>query len=313
MATEIDLGKVKGDKGEQGDPGSQWYYGTAITGTESTGTVFPGSGIENATVNDKYLNTGTGSDSGNVYTCVLAGDADTAQWSYAGSIRGDQGPQGPQGTTGAVDENSPIEFTEASELINLNSGESISVLFGKVAKAVSGLLSGAASTLLSVLTENRVLISDDNGKVAPSSVTKSELEYLSGAESNIQGQLNALNQNMNSIRKPTSISMRIIMGNLHNGNAESFIPLFNAYNLVDNISVISAGYYNDWNNVDVLEKTSCSTSEYEKDGIVVSCEDTSAVGHEFYITLNISYKQKVNQYNTQQHPRTYLSKDFRPE
>ena len=100
-----------------------------------------------------------------------------------------------------------------------------------------------------------------------------------------------LNQNMNSIRKPTSISMRIIMGNLHNGNAESFIPLFNAYNLVDNISVISAGYYNDWNNVDVLEKTSCSTSEYEKDGIVVSCEDTSAVGHEFYITLNISYKQ----------------------
>lgn len=194
MAAEIDLGKVTGDKGEQGDPGSQWYYGTAITGTESTGTVFPGSGIENATVNDKYLNTGTGSDSGNVYTCVLAGDADTAQWSYAGSIRGAQGPRGPQGTTGAVDENTPIEFTEASELINLNSGESISVLFGKVAKAVSCLLSGAASTLLSALTSNRALISDNNGKVSPSSVTKSELEYLSGAESNIQDQLNTLNQ-----------------------------------------------------------------------------------------------------------------------
>ena len=80
------------------------------------------------------------------------------------------------------------------------------------------------------------------------------------------------------------------MGSLHNGKAESFIPLFNAYNLVDTISVISAGYYNDWDNVDALGKTSCSTSEYEKDGIVVSCEDTSAVGHEFYIALNISYK-----------------------
>ena len=95
---------------------------------------------------------------------------------------------------------------------------------------------------------------------------------------------------MNLIRKPTSISMRIIMGNLHNGNAESFIPLINAYNCVDSISVISAGYYDNWNNINVLDKTSCSTSEYEKDGIVVSCEDASAVGHEFYITLNISYK-----------------------
>lgn len=79
------------------------------------------------------------------------------------------------------------------------------------------------------------------------------------------------------------------MGNLHNDNAEGFIPLIGAYNSVDTISVVSAGYYNNWSNVNVLDKTTCSTSEYEKDGIVVACTDTDAVGHEFYIVLRLSY------------------------
>ena len=40
---EINLGKVVGDPGPAGPAGkagSQWYFGTKITGTNSTGTVF---------------------------------------------------------------------------------------------------------------------------------------------------------------------------------------------------------------------------------------------------------------------------------
>ena len=71
----------------RGQAGSMWYYGVTITGTETAGTVFSGSGIESANVLDKYLNTQTG----NIYNCTLAGDADAAQWSYIGNIMGPEG------------------------------------------------------------------------------------------------------------------------------------------------------------------------------------------------------------------------------
>lgn len=82
----------------RGDPGSMWYQGAAITGTSTSGTVFSGSGIANAEVNDMYLNTGSGADRGNVYVCTLAGNASTAQWAYKQNI---MGPTGPAGTANA--------------------------------------------------------------------------------------------------------------------------------------------------------------------------------------------------------------------
>ena len=82
----------------RGDPGSMWYQGDAITGTSTSGTVFTGSGIENAELNDMYLNTGSGADKGNIYVCVLAGPASTAQWAYKQNI---MGPTGPAGTANA--------------------------------------------------------------------------------------------------------------------------------------------------------------------------------------------------------------------
>ena len=82
----------------RGDPGSMWYQGDAITGTSTSGTVFTGSGIENAELNDMYLNIGSGADRGNVYVCTLAGNASTAQWSYKQNI---MGPTGPAGTANA--------------------------------------------------------------------------------------------------------------------------------------------------------------------------------------------------------------------
>lgn len=82
----------------RGEPGSIWYQGDAITGTSTSGTVFSGSGIENAEINDMYLNTGSGADKGNIYVCVLAGPASTAQWAYKQNI---MGPTGPAGTANA--------------------------------------------------------------------------------------------------------------------------------------------------------------------------------------------------------------------
>ena len=87
---------AKGDTGSTGTRGSRWNSGTACTGTSTTGTVFA-TGITDALVNDYYLNTSTGY----VYRCTTAGNASTAKWSYAGSIKGVKGDKGDTGDTGA--------------------------------------------------------------------------------------------------------------------------------------------------------------------------------------------------------------------
>lgn len=92
-----------GPKGATGARGSQWYTGTAVTGTSTTPAVFPGTGIAAALVGDIYLNT----SNGNVYHCTTAGAAAVAKWAYAGCIRGLQGPQGPKGATGATGATGP--------------------------------------------------------------------------------------------------------------------------------------------------------------------------------------------------------------
>lgn len=130
MAQVLDLGNVigpqgpKGDKGDTGakgstgatgpqgpagptgntgQRGSQWYRGTGITGTNTTATIYSGSGVTAALVNDMYLNTSTGT----VYQCTVAGAASVAKWVYVGSIKGPKGDtgtagaQGPKGDTGA--------------------------------------------------------------------------------------------------------------------------------------------------------------------------------------------------------------------
>ena len=116
----------------RGEPGSMWYQGDAITGTSTSGTVFSGSGISSAEVNDMYLNTGSGADRGNVYVCTLAGNASTAQWAYKQNI---MGPTGPAGTANASsvtydNESSGLEATNvqgALDELNQNMKGSFSV------------------------------------------------------------------------------------------------------------------------------------------------------------------------------------------
>jgi len=86
-----------GAAGKDGARGSQWYSGTAITGTSTTAMVFSSSGIASALVGDYYLNTSTG----NVYRCTTTGAASAAKWVYAGSIKGATGAKGTTGATGA--------------------------------------------------------------------------------------------------------------------------------------------------------------------------------------------------------------------
>ena len=208
---ELDLGKVTGEQGPQGIPGSQWYQGTSITGEATSGTVFPDSGVLNAVVNDKYWNT----DTNNVYTCVLSGDSSTAQWAYVGNIQGPQGNIGPIGPTGNPGTAATIQVGEVTsgDVASVeNTGTSTAAVFDFVLpkgdpgpqgpqgeKGETGdpaNITGAASSIIeNNLSSNRALISDGSGKVAASAVTATELGYLDGVTSGIQGQLDALNSN----------------------------------------------------------------------------------------------------------------------
>ena len=84
-------GEVFENTGVSASP--EWMTGTGITGTSSTPTAFPSSGIAMSNVGDMYLNTSTS----NTYRCTLAGDAATALWAYVSSIRGLKGNTGDAG------------------------------------------------------------------------------------------------------------------------------------------------------------------------------------------------------------------------
>jgi hypothetical protein len=87
-----------GGKGDTGTRGSQWFRGTGITGTSTTATVFSGSGVSSALVNDMYLNTSTSY----VYQCTVAGNASAAKWIYIGTLKGAKGDPGTNGTTPTI-------------------------------------------------------------------------------------------------------------------------------------------------------------------------------------------------------------------
>jgi hypothetical protein len=74
---ELLIGNVKGPTG------TTWYSGTGITGTSTTETVYPSSGITAAMVDDYYINF---SESDHVYVCTLSGNAATAKWKYVGTL-----------------------------------------------------------------------------------------------------------------------------------------------------------------------------------------------------------------------------------
>lgn len=134
----------------RGDPGSMWYQGDAITGTSTSGTVFTGSGIENAKLNDMYLNIGIGADRGNVYVCTLAGNASTAQWAYKQNI---MGPTGPAGTANA---SSVAYNNETSGLTADNVQEAVDELNQNMTRTSNAVTSGYTVTNYDTYKENGI-------------------------------------------------------------------------------------------------------------------------------------------------------------
>lgn len=93
-------------------------------------------------------------------------------------------------------------YAKAQTYTEPASNDSVNIAIGKLAKGVAdnaaniatkqATITGAATTITSDdLTASKALVSDANGKVAASSVTSTELGYLSGVTSSIQTQLNA--------------------------------------------------------------------------------------------------------------------------
>lgn len=149
-----------------GQSGSKWYKGTAISGTGTSITGFPG------VLNDFYLN----SVDGYVYTCTKTGGAmppDAAEWDYVMTLTGGGGASitvvdnlTSTSTTDALSANqgrvlkglvdnkaSDTQiFTEASTRANLVSGETLSTLFGKLMKWYTDLKAVAFSGSFTDLT-----------------------------------------------------------------------------------------------------------------------------------------------------------------
>lgn len=111
-----DQGKTgsTGPKGSTGTRGSRWTVGTAITGTDTTGTIFSSSEITDSLVGDMYLNSSTWG----VYKCTTAGTASVAKWSYVGSIKGATGKTGATGPAGTNATTTAVATTSANGLMS---------------------------------------------------------------------------------------------------------------------------------------------------------------------------------------------------
>ena len=88
--TWASLGVLKGDDGDPGTPGAdgnKWYIGTGISGKAVNPTVYSGSGVTSANIDDCYLNNSEGA----VYHCVSGGAASVATWVYDFTMTGGGG------------------------------------------------------------------------------------------------------------------------------------------------------------------------------------------------------------------------------
>lgn len=132
---------------------------------------------------------------------------------------GETGPQGPKGDTPALANNltttiSGMALDSSQGYILANRIGSLSSLAttqkGSIVNAVNELqaaleekqaaVTGAATTVLdSDLTAGKALVSDAAGKISTSTATSAELGYLSGTTSNLQGQLNQLNETLGNL------------------------------------------------------------------------------------------------------------------
>ena len=106
----------RGATGATGQRGSRISKGTAITGASTTATIFSGTGITDALINDIYINTSTG----DMYQCAVAGTASVAKWVYVCNIKGATGATGAAGPQGVV--GTAAGFGTPTATIDANTG-----------------------------------------------------------------------------------------------------------------------------------------------------------------------------------------------
>lgn len=208
-----------GDTGAPGTRGTKWFSGVGITGTSTTATVFSGSGVTEAVVDDRYQNTSTG----NVYRCTEGGAASVAKWVYDSNIKGPTGDvascdsslsttstnpvqnkavttalNNKLGTTGDAS-NTTAAFTPASAVVVPTTGEKLSTILGKVAKAITELIehmktSGTTATAghLKLGTESGTACAGNDGRLSDARDPKSHNQAASTiTEGTLAGKVNA--------------------------------------------------------------------------------------------------------------------------
>ena len=195
--------------GEDGQNGSKWYKGTAIAGTGTSITGFPG------VKDDYYLN----SSNGNVYVCTKTGGAsvpDPAEWDYVMTLVGGGGGSSinvidtltstsstdalsaNQGRVlkGLVDgkaSNDPT-FTMAASRVNIVSGETLSVLFGKISKWFNDLKTVAFTGDYNDLSVNKPDLTVYQTKTMSSSIIVDS--HASDKVETVMGNLNTYKKNI---------------------------------------------------------------------------------------------------------------------
>ncbi len=198
----------KGEKGETGQRGSRWSEGTAITGTSTTATIFSGSGITDALVNDVYLNTSTG----NVYRCTVAGAAAAAKWVYVGCIKG---AKGNDGKTPTVVDDMTVAFTQASSRANIATGEKMSTIMGKIKKFFADLTAPAFAQMIT--TKEDLLATKATGYVPDA---KAVADAVTDVTSNLSKKSNTDHTHDN--RYYSKSESDNFFSNLLDGNATSY-------------------------------------------------------------------------------------------
>lgn len=158
MAERKSLGRVRG---------GMTYAGSGITGSSTTATVFPGSGVTKAYPDDVYINTDTDDSCGNVYSCVTGGDANTATWVYNGNIRGPQPPV----------ENSLTSSSQTNALSAAMGKKLNEKIVDSGAFPLTFIPSCDQTTYVASITmenvDSEITITDVNGNVGTYTVTKS--------------------------------------------------------------------------------------------------------------------------------------------
>lgn len=102
-----------------------------------------------------------------------------------------------------------VDFSQAESRDNISSSDNVRTILGKIMKWFSDLSAGAASSLLGQnLTANKVLVSDENGKVTASAVDASKVPFLSGVTGDVQEQINSLNSTLEEIGSGNSDGSR---------------------------------------------------------------------------------------------------------